>query len=104
MNCPGCKAQLPHLQGAYENLKDSGLTILTIYRSDNPEDVKGYVTSNGISFKSLADPEDRVASKLGFAVGAPISVFVNTGGKVTKYQIGPLSSQEEIEEAIIALQ
>jgi len=103
MNCPGCKAQLPYIKGAYENLKDSGLTILTVYRSDMPQDVKSYVTSNGINFTSIADPEDMVASKLGFAIGAPISVFVDKKGVIKKYQIGPLGSQEEIEEAIKSL-
>jgi len=103
MNCPGCKEQLPYLQGAYEKLKDSGLKILTIYRGDQVKGVKGYIQSNNINFTALADPEDKVAAKLGFAIGAPISVFVDKNGIIKKYQIGPLDSQSEIEDILKTL-
>jgi len=103
MNCPGCKQQMPFIKAAYENWKDSGFTILTIYRGDKAQDMKGYVLSNELCFTALADPDDKVASKLGFAIGAPMSVFVDTKGIIKKYQIGPLQSQEEIENILKSL-
>lgn len=103
MNCPGCKQQMPFIKAAYENWKDSGFIILTIYRGDKAQDVKGYAQSNEINFTALADPGDKVATKLGFAIGAPMTVFVDTKGVIKKYQIGPLKSQEEIENILKSL-
>ncbi len=103
MNCPGCKQQLPFIQATYEKWKDKGLVVLTVYRGDRVEEVKGYVQKNNINFMALADPEDKVASKLGFAVAAPITVFIDKSGVIKKYQIGPLKSQEEIETILNSL-
>jgi peroxiredoxin len=104
MNCPGCKKQIPYIKAAYETWKDNGLTVLTIYRGDEPKDVKGYVQSNDINFCALADPEDMVAAKLGFAIGAPMSVFIDKSGIIKKYQIGALESQEALENILQTLE
>jgi peroxiredoxin len=105
MNCPGCHEQLPFIQGAYAALKDStGLVVLAIYRSDQPADVKTYSQKNGIEhFMSLADPEDKVASKLGFAAGAPITVYIDKKGIIKKYNLGPMKSQADVEAIIKTL-
>ena len=103
MNCPGCKYQLPFIQSSYEKYKNSGLVIITIYRGDKPKEVKGYIQSNKIDFMALADPNDIVATKLGFAAGAPITVFIDKKGAIKKYQIGPLQSQAEIENILKTL-
>jgi peroxiredoxin len=104
MNCPGCKAQMPFIKAAYETWKDRGLVVLTIYRSDQPDDVKGYVQSNDLEFIALADPDDRVASELGFAIGAPMSVFIDKSGIIKQYQIGPLKSQQDLEAILQTLE
>ena len=103
MNCPGCKQQLPFIKAAYEKWKDSGLVLLTIYRSDQIQDVKGYVQDNDINFTALADPKDQVASKLGFGPSAPITVFIDKKGIIKNYNIGPLPSQEAIENILKSL-
>lgn len=103
MNCPGCKAQLPFLQAAYTSLKDSGLTIITIYRGDKINQVKDYAINNKIEFLALADNDDGFAKRLGFPVGAPINVFIDRSGVIRNYKIGPLKSQQEIEEIIKSL-
>jgi peroxiredoxin len=103
MNCPGCKEQLPYLQAASKTFKDAGLSVLAVYRSDKPADVKEYSQKNAIDFTSLADPNDRVASKLGFAVGAPMTVFIDKKGIIKKYQIGTLPGQAAVDEIIKSL-
>lgn len=104
MNCPGCKQQMPYIKVCNETWKDKGLTILTIYRGDEPKDVKSYVQSNELDFCALADPEDIVASKLGFAIGAPMSVFIDKSGIIQRYQIGAFASQADIENILATLQ
>ena len=104
MNCPGCKQQMPFIKSCSETWKDKGLVILTIYRGDEPKDVKGYVQNNELEFCALADPNDIVASKLGFAIGAPMSVFIDKSGIIQKYQIGAFSSQADIENILATLE
>jgi peroxiredoxin len=104
MNCPGCKQQMPYIKACYDTWKDKGLTILTIYRGDEPKDVKGYVQSNNLNFCALADPDDMIATKLGFAVGAPMTVFIDKSGIIQQYQIGSLKSQEDIENILSTLE
>ena len=103
MNCPGCKHQLPFIQAAYEKWEDTGLVVLTIYRGDKANEVKGYIQGNGINFTAMADPGDIVAAKLGFAVGAPMTVFVDKKGFIKQYKIGPLQNREEIENILETL-
>lgn len=104
MNCPGCKQQMPYIQACYGTWKDKGLNILTIYRGDEPKDVKNYVQSNELDFCALADPEDMVAAKLGFAIGAPMSVFIDKSGIIQNYQIGAFSCQADIENILSTLE
>jgi peroxiredoxin len=104
MNCPGCKQQMPFIKSCSETWKDKGLVVLTIYRGDEPKDVKGYVQNNELEFCALADPDDVVASKLGFAIGAPMSVFIDKSGIIQKYQIGAFSNQADIENILATLE
>lgn len=103
MNCPGCKHQLPFIQASYEKWKEEGLVILTIYRGDKAKDVKSYIQNNNITFMALADQRDIVATKLGFSIGAPMSVFIDKQGIIQEYRIGPLQNQEEIENLLNGL-
>ena len=103
MNCPGCKYQLPFLQAVYGKWKDRGLIILTIYRGDKPKEMKGYIQTNKIEFIALADPGDIVATKLGFAVGAPMNIFIDKEGTIKAYKIGPLQNEAEIETILKTL-
>ncbi len=103
MNCPGCKHQLPFIQAAYDKWENTGLMVLSIYRADKIKEVRGYIQVNGINFTALADPGDIVAATLGFAVGAPMTVFVDKQGVIQQYKIGPLQNQEEIENILKTL-
>jgi hypothetical protein len=44
-----------------------------------------------------------VASKLGFAIGAPMSVFIDKSGIIQRYQIGAFSNQADIENILATL-
>ncbi|HJX03810.1 MAG TPA: TlpA disulfide reductase family protein [Dehalococcoidia bacterium] len=103
MNCPGCKHQLPFIQAACDKWENTGLMVLSIYRADKIKEVRGYIQVNGINFTALADPGDIVAATLGFAVGAPMTVFVDKQGVIQQYKIGPLQNQEEIENILKTL-
>jgi len=103
MNCPGCSAQMPFIQRAYEQRSNGELAVLTIYREDKISAVRNYVTSEGYIFTALADPNDEFAITCGFPLMAPITIFIDANGIVKEFKCGPFQSQEEIEDIIKSL-
>jgi peroxiredoxin len=103
MNCPGCAAQMPLIRAACDVRTNAELTILTIYRGDKLSAVRNFASSKGYIFTALADPEDEFATKCGFPVMAPITIFINAKGIIKEFKCGPFQSQEEIENIIKSL-
>jgi peroxiredoxin len=103
MNCPGCAAQMPFIQKAYDKRSNGELAVLTIYREDNISAVRNHVTSKEYIFTALADPNDEFAINCGFPVMAPITIFIDAEGIVKEFKCGPFQSQEEIEDILKSL-
>ena len=103
MNCPGCKAQMPFIKAAYEQRTNEELIVLTVYRGDGISDVKRFVTNLGYIFTAIADSKDEFATYCGFPVGAPITIFIDSDGKIRGEKIGPFKNQEEITSILNSL-
>lgn len=103
MNCPGCEAQMPYIKEAYEQGRDKGLAVLTIYRSDGISDVKRFVINKGYIFTAIADSKDELATYCGFPPAAPITIFIDADGKIKGEKIGSFKSQAEITNIIDSL-
>ena len=96
MNCPGCIAQKPFVLAAYDQRTSKDLEVVTVYRGDNIDKVKNFVSNLGWGFLALADPQDEVGKKFGFSPGAPITVFIDANGIIKAEKVGPFQSKEEI--------
>ncbi len=103
MNCPGCAAQMPFIQAVYDKWTNAELTVLTIYREDKISAVRSFTSSKGYIFTALADPNDEFATKCGFPVMAPITIFIDAQGVIREFKCGPCQSQEEIEGILRSL-
>ena len=103
MNCPGCKAQMPFILAAHEQIANKNIVLLTIYRGDSTATIKRFVTSHGYTFTALADEKDEFAVKCGFPIGAPITIFVDANGIIKAEKVGPFNSQEEIKAILDSL-
>ncbi len=103
MNCPGCKAQMPFVCAAYEQLANENIMLMTIYRGDSTAAVKRFITGQGYNFTALVDEEDEFAMKCGFPIGAPITIFVDANSIIRAEKVGPFNSQEEIESILNSL-
>jgi peroxiredoxin len=101
--CPGCQQQTPYVQAVYDKRGDAKLAVVTIYRGDSASQTRDYVASHGYTLPALADANDKVGAKYGFAPGAPITVFVDASGVIGAEKVGPLESQDEIEEILESL-
>lgn len=54
--CPPCRAEMPELQSAYEELAPQGLVMLGISMREHPADAVSYAEAAGATFPVLMDP------------------------------------------------
>ena len=54
--CPPCRAEMPELQSAYEELAPQGLVMLGISMREHPADAMNYAEAAGATFPVLMDP------------------------------------------------
>jgi peroxiredoxin len=100
INCPACQFQMPYIQVFYSERSDQEITLLTINVGDSTSAVQDYVTSRGLTFPVLLDPEGRVAGAYGI-IGVPMTFFIDAEGILRAYKIGAFQSQKEMESALM---
>ena len=84
---------MPELQRASELYGSQGMTILAVnYHQTNTAEMRIFLNRMGIRFPGVYDPEGRIATAYGVAVGLPVSVFIDRSGKVVFIQVGQMSN------------
>lgn len=79
--CPPCKAEMPVLQAYYQTHHEQGFTLIAINAGDTQEQVRAFVTGNGLTFPVWLDP-DGAASRAFRSMGLPSSYVVDRSGRV----------------------
>src|ERR1700682_2362286 len=88
-----CEVEMPELQRASERYGSQGMTILAVnYHQTNTAEMRIFLNRMGIRFPGVYDPEGRIATAYGVAVGLPVSVFIDRSGKVVFIQVGQMSN------------
>ncbi|MBA2277326.1 MAG: TlpA family protein disulfide reductase [Chloroflexia bacterium] len=54
--CGPCRAEMPELQRAYEQLAPRGVVMLAVSLQETPKQARDYAALNGATFPVLADP------------------------------------------------
>jgi peroxiredoxin len=99
INCSACQFQMPFTQALYDKWSSDSLAVLTINVGDRASDVKDYVTSRGITYPVLLDPQAKVSQDYGI-VGVPTTYFIDGQGILKAYQIGAFENEKAMERAI----
>lgn len=91
------------MENTWQRHRDAGLVILgaSVDRGD-PQDVKTFVTSRGITYPIAIVRDDFIAA-LGGVVGYPTSILIGRDGTVRHKvigPIGPLSLEPAIRRAL----
>lgn len=95
--CPPCRAEMPDIQSAYEQLQPQGLVILAISVRESATDAARFAHLNGATFTILSDP-DQSATGVAYPVfNFPTHIFVNRDGTIASIALKPLSVAEAIE-------
>jgi len=69
------------------------MTVLAVnYHQTNKAEMGTFLTRLGVRFPGVYDPDGRIATAYGVAIGLPVSVFIDRSGKVTFIQVGQMSS------------
>ena len=102
--CPPCRAEMPALENAYEQYKDSGVVILglNVTSQDSEKDIPLFVDEFGLTFPILLDRDGSV-SALYQLRGLPTTYFVNREGIIRTVVVGGPMNETFIRSKIEAL-
>jgi cytochrome c biogenesis protein CcmG/thiol:disulfide interchange protein DsbE len=101
--CPPCRAEMPDIQTAYQQMQPQGLVILAVSVRESATDAARFAHVNGATFMILSDP-DQSATWTDYPVNNfPTHIFVNRDGTIASIALKPLSVADAVEhgEAII---
>jgi peroxiredoxin len=96
--CGPCKEEMPHLQKMYGELKEKGLTVLSISIDDarSASRVKPFIKTNGYTFPVLLDRDSTVIGSYNPSKTLPYTVVVDQKGEVVKRHSG-FNPGDEVE-------
>ena len=84
---------MPEFQRASERYGSQGMTVLAVnYHETNTAEMRIFLKRLGARFPAVYDPDGRIATAYGVAVGLPVSVFIDRSGKVAFIQVGQMST------------
>ena len=102
--CPPCRAEMPALENAYEQYRDSEVIILglNVTNQDSEKDIPPFVEEFGLTFPILLDRDGSV-STLYQLKALPTTYFVNRKGIIRTVVIGGPMNETFIRSKIEAL-
>ena len=99
INCSACQTQMPYTQALYDKWSSDSIGVLTINVGDRASAVQDYVTSRGITYPILLDPQGKTAQDYGI-IGVPMTFLIDSKGNLMAYKIGAFQNETAIERAI----
>jgi peroxiredoxin len=97
--CPPCRAEMPDIQTAYEELEPQGLTLLAISLGDKPSEALNFAELNGVTFDILLDPDRSLTSPTYPIYNFPTHVFIDENGIVRKIVLSEMSADQAVAAA-----
>jgi peroxiredoxin len=97
--CPPCRAEMPDIQTAYEQLGPQGLVLLAVSLGDRPSEAADFARKNDVTFTVLVDPDRTLTSKPYPIYNFPTHIFVDEDGIVRNIVLSEMSSDQAIAAA-----
>lgn len=92
--CPPCKVEMPHIQEAYEKYGDRvNFLMVNLTVSDDVNQMKEYLSSEGYTFPVLLDENGEVADLYG-VLSIPMTYAVDGQGIIVHKQMGAMSREQ----------
>lgn len=90
--CPPCRREAPALAEVYREYQGNNVEFVGVAIWDDPEDVKEYVESFGLTYPNLVDARGRIGMSYG-VIGIPEKFFVGPDGNLVRKFVGPIDSE-----------
>jgi peroxiredoxin len=97
--CPPCRAEMPDIQAAYEQLAPQGLVLLAVSLGDAPEQAAQFAARNNVTFTVLLDPNRTLTSDAYPIYNFPTHIFIDESGIVRKIVLSEMSTDQAIANA-----
>jgi peroxiredoxin len=97
--CPPCRAEMPDIQAAYQELQPQGLTLLAISLGDKPSEALNFAKLNGVTFDILLDPDRSLTSPTYPIYNFPTHIFIDKDGVVQKIVLSEMSTEQAVAAA-----
>jgi peroxiredoxin len=89
--CGPCRAEMPHIQAAFETHVEDGLIVLGVDQLESQPPVTRFVEEFGLTFPIPLDSDGRVSAAYR-ARALPTSFFVDTQGVIRDAFTGPMTA------------
>ena len=88
--CPPCRAEMPHIQSAFEEYEEAGLLILAVDQQESRAEVLAFAQAFGLTFPLALDTTGQVGMTY-LARALPTSYFIDREGIIRDKFIGPMT-------------
>lgn len=98
--CPPCKAEMPDLVAAYNEVKPDGVVMLAIGIDEPITDSVRFAALNGAQFTVLSDQFRQATSAAGYGIANfPTHIFIDRNGVIQRIVLAPLSYDQAVQYA-----
>jgi len=97
--CPPCRAEMPSMQRAWEQIEKEGILMLGIDVGEDEETIFQFTADYPVEFPLLMDSDSSVTNQWP-VIGLPTTVVVDPGGRIVYRAIG---SREWDDPALLGL-
>lgn len=101
--CWPCRAELPDIEAAYEQLRPQGMVMLAVSLDESTLDAALYAAQNDLQFIVLSDPDRSLTGPAYGISNFPTHVFVDASGIVRSVVLAPLSTEQALANADLAI-
>jgi peroxiredoxin len=79
--CPPCRAEMPSMQRAWDQVKDDGILMLAINVGEDADTIEQFVNELGVDFPLPMDTDSKVAQQWPMT-GLPTTFVVDPAGRL----------------------
>lgn len=101
--CAPCRAEMPDIQVAWQELEPQGLMLLALSLGDKPSEAASFARKVGATFPILVDPDRTLTGEAYPIYNFPTHIFVDEQGIVRNIVLAPMSADQAIEAAASVL-
>jgi thiol-disulfide isomerase/thioredoxin len=95
--CGPCTAEVPDLV-SFVTKSQGRVAVVGIDTEDDPVNALTFAAQNGMHYPSLVDDDKQVLKQ--YAGGPPVTLFLDTAGRLTYTHTGQFHSLAEIEKLV----